>query len=228
MKRTFSSDIQTIKYLVVLEIYSGIDIVKGSSFRPSVCGTLCFKTIFFQHGYHHHYFHTHECRSWKYSLITVPQIFDKSSLHSGHIHCTFGNGTRFADTRTSTLRLPSTSWMERRHQCLVAVYAETIPHVWWSTYILYETLYLRVRIAVYLCVWGILHVHACKSTSMPSRAFNAISEISIKTKVVVKSLARNVRRNSLLVSYFIFLHARMEGYLRHVRVSLYAMLFRVI
>ena len=70
------------------------------------------------------------------------------------------------------------------------------------------------------------YVHACKSSSMPSKAFNALSEISMKTNVVVKSLARHVKRNSLWVSYFLFLYARMEEYIRHV--SLYAMLFRVI
>jgi len=63
---------------------------------------------------------------------------------------------------------------------------------------------------------------------MPSKAFNAVSEISIKTKVVVKSLAGHVKRNSLRVSYFIFLYARMEEYIRHVCTCHYMMCYFVI
>jgi len=51
---------------------------------------------------------------------------------------------------------------------------------------------------------------------MPSKAFNAVSGISIETKVTVTSHAGHVRRNSLWVSYLILLYARMEEYIRHV------------
>ena len=158
------------------------------------------------------------------SLISVPQSFGKSSFHSGQtarsvtgqglqilVHQHYGYRVHL-EWRGSSSRV-SLRCMERRF--LMACEAETF--------------------CTELCSYGLEglctcvydgYVHACKRSSMPSKAFNALSEISMKTSVVVKSLARHVKRNSLWVSYFLFLYARMEEYIRHV--SLYAMLFRVI
>ena len=159
------------------------------------------------------------------SLISVPQSFGKSSFHSGQtarsvtgqglqilVHQHYGYRVHL-EWRGSSSRV-SLRCMERRF--LMACEAE--------------------RFCTELCSYG-LGLCSCvyegyyMSTHVRARCLRKplmqSQQYLLKPTWWLKAL-QHVKRNSLCVSYFLFLYARMQEYIRRVHVSLYAVLFRVI